>query len=76
MTPFSIPWRFGSIPNIGIENQVESSRIDFKIVEIDLGFKSISNVKIVESNQFQMLKSKLDSTINLIESTKIFVKVQ
>ncbi len=52
MTPFSIPWRFKSIPNIEIENRVESSQIDFKIIEIDLSFKSISNVEIVKSSRF------------------------
>jgi len=39
-----------SISNIGIENRLESSRINFKKVEIDLSFDSISNVEIVKSS--------------------------
>ena len=46
-------WRFDSIPNIGIKNRVESSRIDSKKVEIDLGFDSIPNVGTVGSGRFQ-----------------------
>ncbi len=43
---FSISWRFDSISNIGIENRVESNRIDSKIVGIESSFDSISKVRI------------------------------
>jgi len=65
ITLFLISWRFDSISNIGIENRVESSQVDFKIIEIELNFKSISNVEIVESSRFQKLESKLDLMISL-----------
>ncbi len=50
---FSISWQFDSIPNIGTENRLESNRVDFKKVEIDLDFDSISNIETVGSSQFQ-----------------------
>ncbi len=53
------------ILNVEIENRVKSNRFDFKIIEIELNFRSIPNVKIVESSWFQKLKSKLDPTISL-----------
>jgi len=68
ITLFSISWRFDSISNIEIENWVESSWINSKIIGIESSFKSIPNVKIVELNRFQKLESKLDLTINLIKT--------
>jgi len=62
---FSNFLQFDSISNIEIENRVESNRVDFKIIEIELNFESILNIEIVESSRFLKLKSKLDSTINL-----------
>jgi len=53
------------ILNVEIENRVKSNQFDFKIVEIELNFRSIPNVEIVESSWFQKLKSKLDPTISL-----------
>jgi len=53
MTLFSISWQFDSIPNIGIENRLESSRVDFKFAQTDSGFESIPRVGIVESGRFQ-----------------------
>ncbi len=65
MTLFSIPWQFDSIPNIGIEYRLESSRVDSKIIEIDSGFESIPRVEIVESGRFLKLEPKPDLTISL-----------
>ncbi len=62
---FLISWQFDSIPNIEIEYRLESNRIDFKIIEINLSFWSISRVEIVGSSRFLKLKSKSNSTINL-----------
>ena len=53
MTLFSISWQFDSIPNIGIENRVESSRVDSKLAQTDLSFESISRIEIVGSSRFQ-----------------------
>ncbi len=63
---FSIFWQFDSIPNIEIENRVESNWMDFKIIEIELNFRSIPNVGIVESNWFLKLEPKLDLIISLL----------
>ncbi len=39
-----------SILDFEIEIRIESSRIDFKILEFESNFESISNVEIDESN--------------------------
>jgi len=61
---FLISWQFDLISNIEIENWVKSNRIDFKIIEIELNFKSISNIKVNKSSRFLKLRSKLDPTIS------------
>ncbi len=65
MTLFSIPWQFDSIPNIGTEYRLESSRVDSKIIEIDSGFGSIPRVETVESGRFLKLEPKPDPTVSL-----------
>jgi len=47
-------------------NRVESSRFGSKIIGIESGFESISNVGTVGSGRFQKLESKPDPTISLI----------
>jgi len=46
MTLYSVSWRFDSIPNIGTENRVGSSRFGSKIIGIESGFGSIPRVEI------------------------------
>jgi len=60
---FSISWQFDSI------------RFDFKKVEIELGFESISKVEIDKSNRFLKLEPKSDPTINLYKIYIYFSKL-
>jgi hypothetical protein len=66
MTLFSVSWRFDSIPNIGTENRVGSSRVDSKIIGIESGFGSVPNVGTVGSGRFQKLEPKPDPTVSLM----------
>ncbi len=65
MTLFSIPWQFDSIPNIGIEYRLGSSRVNSKIIGINSSFESIPRIGIVGSSRFLKLESKPDPTVNL-----------
>ncbi len=66
MTLYSVSWRFDSIPNVGTENRVGSSRFGSKIIGIESGFGSIPRVRIDGSGRFQYLEPKPDPTVSLI----------
>ena len=66
MTLYSVSWRFDSIPNVGTENRVGSSRLGSKIIGTESGFGSIPRVGTDGSGRFQYLEPKPDPTVSLI----------